>query len=474
MKFTVFALLLVVVCSCPLMVSCQKKGLDVKRNGILIDAIHANDFSDKGLEPENYNYHEINGFRHGFEYLKTQGIRCDIVREGRLTSEQLAGYQMLFINLVSAERPPFLVSEIRAIVDFVDRGGSLFLITDHSNCYFHAYRLEPLLTELGIESPTDMLCEIPPKTLANGNAWLFVDHFTQHPLTENLRHIAMQTGGRVDSRYALAWSTENSWADAWANPLYGEGKNMGLFGNYTYDDGTESRGPFGIVLGKEFGKGRIIIVADQNLFSDTFLNYLDNYRLWFNAIGWGLHDAKIPKQAQGYLKWKNKRLWLVESLIQPAFGSDASAGLYNFATLVSRYFWVFSNDRHDCDADLAILPGGFTVQTAETVADLVKLLKNGKKLLILQESPHLIDMPDNTVKQILDQCHITDYEIVMKNELEAIEIPGGGTIYFAGISKIFNNSFIDEPTIEPYSLKQEPLREVVTLIESILDFREAE
>jgi hypothetical protein len=57
------------------------------------------------------------------------------------------------------------VSEIRAIRSYVAEGGSLFIITDHSNSYFHAHHLQPLLTCLGIRTSTSTACEEPPRTL---------------------------------------------------------------------------------------------------------------------------------------------------------------------------------------------------------------------------------------------------------------------------------------------------------------------
>ena len=82
---------------------------------MLIDWIHANDFSMIGLRPGVYDYHATCGFRHGFEYLKSVGVAHRYVGDGRLTAKRLAAHKLLFVNLVSAERQPFLVSEILAM-----------------------------------------------------------------------------------------------------------------------------------------------------------------------------------------------------------------------------------------------------------------------------------------------------------------------------------------------------------------------
>ena len=79
--------------------------------------------------------------------VEAVGAGHERVAAGRLTPERLAAHKLLFVNLVSAEREPFLVSEILAIRSFIEQGGSLLVITDHSNCYYHTYRLKPLFEQ---------------------------------------------------------------------------------------------------------------------------------------------------------------------------------------------------------------------------------------------------------------------------------------------------------------------------------------
>ncbi|MHB8902636.1 MAG: hypothetical protein ACYC6Y_28080, partial [Thermoguttaceae bacterium] len=239
---------------------------------ILIDWIHANDFSMIGLRPGIYDYHVIFGFRHGIEYLESRGVGHEYASDGRITPERLAARKLLLINLVSAEREPFLVSEIVAIRNYVEEGGSLLVVMDHSNCYFHSHRLKPLLTELGIEAFVDTSCDVPPQTLGTGNGWLRITNFSSHPITNGLRCLGFQTGGRLDPRYSVAWTSDRAWADEWAIGIYGNTSDIGNYGNFTRDD-HEPLGPHGVVLAKEHGRGRIVIVGDQNMWGDAFINY---------------------------------------------------------------------------------------------------------------------------------------------------------------------------------------------------------
>ena len=233
-------------------------------SGVLIDAIHANDFSTIGLKPGVYEYHHIIGYRIAMDYLRSRGVRCDRATEGRLDARRLAPYRLLVIPLVSSERPPFLVSEIAAIRSFVASGGSLFVVTDHTNVYFHSHVLQPLLTELDVASFTDTACEDGPQTLGRGYGWIAINRFEPHPVTLGLKCIAFQTGGCVDPRFAVAMTSDCSWADAWQTGIFGKDNAPGFYGNFIRDP-VERAGPLGVVLAKTFGAGRIVVTGDQNI-----------------------------------------------------------------------------------------------------------------------------------------------------------------------------------------------------------------
>lgn len=350
---------------------------------ILIDAVHANDFSLLGLRPHVYSYHRNQGFRRGFEYLESKGFARDFFVDGRLTPQRLSGRKLLFLNLVSAERPPLLVSEIAAVRQFVASGGSLFVITEHSNCYYHAYRLQPLFAELGLETFTATACDEPPDIIGSGKGWIAVHRFKHHPLTIDLKRLAMQTGGCVDPRYAVAFTSERSWADQWSAGLYGEENAPGFFGNF-YRDADEPLGPLGVVLAKESGDGRIVVVADQNIFGDVFINYADNYRLWLNAMAWLLRDDSI-RSPEAYQRSQSPRILFFEPSERPAFGSDAPEGYYHAMAFVNRYHWAFANDRLAEPADLVILARSDDPLDKEQLEALCGHLRRGGNVLILSD-----------------------------------------------------------------------------------------
>ena len=438
-------------------------------SGILLDVVHCHDYSDIGLRRDNYAYHHTAGFRFGVEYLKSREIPCDRMTEGRFSDELLAKYKVLVINLVSADRPAFLVSEIQGLVRFVEQGGGLFLVTDHSNCYSHAHILEPLLTELGIEAQKSTVCDRFGNVLGNGPGWICVSRFESHPVAQGLRFLGLQTGGEVDSRFAIAWTSDDAWPDKLICPPYMENVGQGFYGNFTQDP-DEPTGRLGVVLAKEFGKGRIVIVGDQNMLSDTFLNYGDNYKLWLNTFSWLLDREEIA-DSETYHNWKPDwlagTLWMVEDFDRREIGSDNEHGLYNAWVLLNRHYWSFADDRRFSEqmtADIAVLVDGYTVHSDELVAELIEHLRLGKNILSLHTNPDVLEDENGTITRILDALKVDNPTFEKENDFAVIKIPDAGSITLFGGFWLFSNLRIPAPTAAP---KEEEPGTIQTLLDAI-------
>lgn len=351
---------------------------------VLVDSIHANNFLDRGLIPEEYEYHKLHGPCRAIDYLRSRGVAFDEVSEGRLTPDLLADYDMLLLNLVSAERPPFYFSEIAALRSFIESGGGMFVFVDHSNAYFHAYRLAPLFEQLGLEVHLDTACDQPPHTLGEGNGWVAVTSFAQHPVVEGLECIGIQTGGAVDTPSSVAFTSELSWRDRWHCGMYGDKNAPGCFGNFTRDE-DEELGPIGVVAAKQFGKGRIVIVGDQNVFGDVFINYADNYRLWLNTAAW-LLDRPALNEVEPYLAWRPGRVMMYEQYTEAVFGTSDDSGFYHAGSLIGRYFWAFAGHRLDDPFDLLVFGHNSYELSPDELAAIVRQMRKGRNVLILQSS----------------------------------------------------------------------------------------
>lgn len=414
---------------------------------ILVDWIHANDFSMIGLQPGVYKYHVLCGFHRAFGYLESRGAGCEYVSEGPLTLDLLKIHKLLFINLVSAEREPFLVSEIQAICEYVAGGGSLFVITDHSNAYFHAHQLKPLLTALDIRSSTTTACDEAPNTLGEGHAWITVTRFKEHPVTAGLRCIALQTGGCVDSRDAVAMTSENSWADEWSAGIYGDGNGPGFLGDLERNP-EEVAGPLGVVLAKNYQKGRILIASDQNMFADAFLNYADNYRLWLNGISWLLRDDAL-RQPDPYVHWKPTVISIFEQYDRAAFGDYGGDGFYHALALINRYYFTFATDHPLASADLLIFARNDYELKPEQLDGAVAHLKRGRNLLMLSAEKDVSSNTQGVVGAILRRMTASDVRPRAVPNCTRWEIPGCGRIDLMPASSVPDNSYVPSPKLAP-------------------------
>ncbi len=432
---------------------------------MLVDAVHANDHSPHGLRPHEYDYHRVHGHRWAFEYLRSRGVRVDYHREGRLHDRRLASCDALFIGLVSAERPPFLVGEIAAIRAFVHRGGSLVVITDHTNCYYHAWRLMPLFEELGLATFTDAACDEPPCTLGSGNGWIAVRRFVKHPVTIGLECIAPQTGGCVDPRFAVAWTSDRAWADAWTIAPFGEGSSPGFFGNFGRDPGERS-GPLGVVAAKEFGKGRIVVVGDQNIFGDVFLNYADNYRLWLNAMAW-LLDTEGLRDPTLYVRWKSPRLLLYEQYDRTAWGADDNSGCHFAQALLGRHYWAFANDRLTEPWDLVVFPDSDRRLRPEGVEAVAAHLRSGKNVLFLN-TEYVAGDAEVALGQILKAVGATSPKAKTGGGKWTIDVPKGGQIHVLAMDSAFDNTTLAPPHRTPNTAQAKRAKALLDAVEGAL------
>ena len=369
-------------------VSASQKPLE-KPIKIVVDSYHSHNFINIPSDADMYNYHNVYGFRHLFRYLESRGATVDEITGGPLTKKTLAEADMLFINLTSMDLPPFRMSEIKAIKQYVEGGGGLLVVTDHSNCYYHAYKLTQLFDELAVDVTTETACDVAPQTLANGNGWIVIDRFKPHPVTQGVKAIAMMTGGSVDDRYGVAFTSDKAWGDQWIVHPYGEGDTPGFYGNWTLDKG-ERTGKLAVMLAKNYGRGRVVVVGDQNMWGDAFCNYADNYRFWLNSVAWLTGEAQIA-DAKIYEQWQKPRILAYEKYSQAVWGNCDEGGHFNLFVLLGRNFWTFASDNLASEADLVVFAHDKYALSDEDIKGLIKHLKAKRNILVLNPASNMSD-----------------------------------------------------------------------------------
>ena len=452
---------------------------------VLVDMRHAHDFSDFPLTVDDRFYHRIYSFNKAFAYLRAQGVRVEKYESQEpLELEKLREYQTLFLNLPSGDKEPFLVSEILAIKRYVEEGGAVFFIVDHTNCYFHQSRLTPLFHELDIAPQFYGVCDREHR-LGDGEGWLYFNDFEEHEITRGLREIAFQTGGGVDPKDAVAWSSPTSWQDAPGMPIYGEA-DLAYYGNFTRDE-NERQGASGIVLAKEFGRGRIAIVGDQNLFSSFFLQYLDGYRLWINAFAWLLQTPELAdldryaahaQQSDVIICWEDLRPGAKR------FGDPDASGYYHIYTILCRYYNPFCIARADTEerGKVAVIIGGDEDYQPESFEFAYEQLARGDALVALDPPSDVWLRPKTELAALLDKLEengvhndrdVTDDEttrssIGIRKFVERITLSNGGSITLVRGRYSYDNSTVPKPEGKLLMLDQENISALLQEINSLL------
>jgi len=329
---------------------------------VLVDAYHAHTWIDTLATPGQTNYHLLNGPARAVETLRAIGWDCD-VQLGPWTTERLASVELIVINLVSADRPPFLVEEIQALMTFIRRGGGAIIITDHTNCYFHNHVLGAWFHELDLQLTNHMACDRPPHTLSPTNSWINIESFSDHPIVRGLQNVGFLAGGSVDPKEAIAWTSPTGWADEGRNPPYGEGSSMGFYGDNKRQPGEWS-GSIPVIAAKEIEQGRVVILGDQNCIGSIFLNYADNRRLWIQAAAWAAvrnqTEAKHQEALRRGLDNEQERtfIWCLEPLDEHRYfwGDSADDGLFHMFAFLNKHADARATNRPLDDASWLIVP----------------------------------------------------------------------------------------------------------------------
>lgn len=359
---------------------------------VLFDTWHSNTWIRQLPAPQQYNYHQLHSLARAAHALEAMGWKCEPQVEP-WTTASLQGISLIVINLVSADRPGFLLSEIQALNDYLQQGGGIIVITDHTNCYFHNTILLPWFHELGIQLTNHSACDVPPYTLSEGPAWISIESFADHPVTDSLQHIGFQTGGSVDPALAIAWTSPQSWGDDGQMNPFGEGKSLGFFGDLSFTPG-ETPGPLGVIAAKKIGLGRLVIIGDQNCVGGMFLNYADNRRLWLQAALWCSHQSDSPSQSdllgKGLQGEKERTLiWCYELLSKHTYhwGSDLDGGLGHAFEFLSKHADARATDRFQEDAEWFILPTAELLREPEIAECLERFVNlGGRKVMILGDT----------------------------------------------------------------------------------------
>jgi hypothetical protein len=212
-----------------------------------------------------YNYYSLFEFITGY---------FDVVRgHERISPAYLAQFDVVIIKTPTK---PFTAEEISMLTEFVENGGGLFLIGDHTNVFGTSTNLNPLAARFGLRFNYDSTYQLHTMALSNYSS----PPVAAHPVMQHVPDFFFATSCSMDS------------------PIFGEnviiGYNLkGMMLDYSqrsYFPKKEERNyEFGFLMqmaGVKHGKGRVLGFTDSTCFSNFFMFIPGKPELFLGSLDW--------------------------------------------------------------------------------------------------------------------------------------------------------------------------------------------
>lgn len=236
-----------------------------KKSGrILIDEYHS-DWEDttKALNKtwygmlSTYNYYSWAEWLNYYYYIERNNVT--------ITSTILENYDILILK---SPTNSYSNEEIWSIIQFVDRGGGLYLIGDHTDVFGMNTFLNQVSENFGIRFKTDATYE-----LGTGMMSIYKpDNMFPHPIVQNLDRFNFMTSCTLQAPL-------NSENVIIGNKLISEPGTYSTE-NFFRESVASPESEYGLLLqvaAVKYGKGRIVAFSDSTVFS-SFSMFSDGYK----------------------------------------------------------------------------------------------------------------------------------------------------------------------------------------------------
>ncbi len=231
----------------------------VKKDGrLLIDEYHSEwEWTDKVFDTVWYGQESTYNFYTGAEFLDKY-YEMDRGYQ-KFTPEYLAQYAVVCLKVPTM---PYEPDEIKAIHDYVENGGGLILIGDHTNVFGSATFLNQISKEFGVRYVPDIGYEI-----VTGDLNLYqMPRTLKHTVVQNMPFFLW--GGQCTLRGD--WGVRGVMVDLNLKTLPADYSERNFFPERINHTGYRY-GPFFTVASATYGKGRIICFTDSTLISNFFI-----------------------------------------------------------------------------------------------------------------------------------------------------------------------------------------------------------
>jgi hypothetical protein len=173
----------------------------------------------------------------------------------RLTEADLAGTDVLILKVPSA---PYSSDEIKLVMDFVDRGGGLLLLGEHTSVYGSGPYLNVLAEKFGFRFRYD--CAFGIDSVFDQ---LYKPPLLPHPIVQNMPPMEFATSCTID-----AGATGQAVIQATGLKNLNANYHVSNFYPQTADQPQMRYGAFVQLLATRHGEGRVAAFTDSTIFSN--------------------------------------------------------------------------------------------------------------------------------------------------------------------------------------------------------------
>ncbi len=224
-------------------------------------------------------YHTVSGFNRFYEALREEGFDVHVETYKKFNRKTLDKYDVFFIGEQTYHANFITERENKDLLDWVKDGGGLFTIIEHTDAHYMAEAYNRLYKELPVKARRDGICDLnqPPPI---SPSWVDLTSDENHPVNKGVREFRFYNGASLDTKHGVLFSMKTSWSDRYdpeSRPIHNGNKRR---------DPDELAGPLVGAAAFNYGKGRVVTIADHNAMSNPTMYWGDHYRFVMNSMKW--------------------------------------------------------------------------------------------------------------------------------------------------------------------------------------------
>ncbi|MCL2058702.1 MAG: hypothetical protein FWH01_06535 [Oscillospiraceae bacterium] len=252
-----------------------------KAGRVVVDEYHSDwEWTDEAYD-ENW-FGERSGYNYYcfYEYIDKHYITSRNMAP--ITAELLSQADVFIIKTPTE---PFSADEVSALHNFVERGGGLYLIGDHTNVFGTSTNLNQIAPLFGIRFLHDCTYELTRGNLSEYKT----SSLMPHPVVRDLPHFLFASSNTLETTMytedvILGYGLKNYQADYSQRNFFPEDTNSG---NVEF-------GAFVQCAAASYKKGRVLAFTDSTVFSNFWMHMRGKPELLLGSLDWLNRENVLP------------------------------------------------------------------------------------------------------------------------------------------------------------------------------------